>query len=227
MTDDLSPLLRYLARCHGTGNYRIPSLTKLSEELKTSISKLREQLEVARMLGLVEVRPKTGIRLTTYNFSPAVKQSLDYAIAINSNNFHAFSDLRNHIETAYWHQAVVVLSQDDIQYLQDLVDQATAKLKAQPIQIPHDEHREFHMSIYRKLTNPFVTGILETYWGEYEAIGLVLYTDLEYLTRVWHFHQEIINSIRSGNLDEGFQIYLDHLELLTHRVKQSNGQRFE
>ena len=57
-------------------------------------------------MGLVEVRPRTGIRRLPYTFTPAVSQSLSYAIQANPSNFVSFSELRNHVEAAFWDQAV-------------------------------------------------------------------------------------------------------------------------
>jgi DNA-binding FadR family transcriptional regulator len=51
--DTLSEFLRYLAQ-HGEANgQQLPALSELSRELGVSIASLREQLEVARALGLV------------------------------------------------------------------------------------------------------------------------------------------------------------------------------
>ena len=78
--------LKYLAENANSNGHadhdRLPSLTDLSEELGVSISSLREQLEVARALGFVEVRPRTGIRRLPYTFGPSVSESLSYAIAV-------------------------------------------------------------------------------------------------------------------------------------------------
>ena len=84
----------------------MPSLTDLSRELGISVAALREQLEVARALGLVEVRPRTGMRRLSYSFTPAVKQSLGYALALNKDHFEKYSELRSHIESVYWDEAV-------------------------------------------------------------------------------------------------------------------------
>ncbi len=103
---DLSEFLSYLAFQKEDGD-RLPSLANLSRELGVSVATLREQLEVARALGLVEVRPKTGIRRLPYTFKPAVLQSLSYAAAIQPDYFFsAFAELRTHVEMAYWYQAV-------------------------------------------------------------------------------------------------------------------------
>ena len=102
---DISEFLRYLAT-HPEAENGLPSLNKLSTDLGISLAALREQLEVARALGLVEVRPRTGTRRLSFSFTPAVKQSLRYALALDDGHFNKFADLRNHIETAYWNEAV-------------------------------------------------------------------------------------------------------------------------
>ena len=107
--DVLSEFLLYLAK-HDKAARRLPALTKLSQELGVSMASLREQLEVARALGLVEVRPKKGTKRLPFSFTPAVRQSLSYALALNNTYFQQYSDLRNHIEAAYWHEAVEKLS---------------------------------------------------------------------------------------------------------------------
>ncbi len=218
---ELSEFLQYLARENADGD-RLPSLVDLSAQLGVSIATLREQLEVARALGLVEVRPKKGIRRQPYQFTPAVLKSLSYATAIEPDNFfHAFSDLRTHIESAYWHEAVRSLTSEDHALLRGLVAQAMEKLEGQPIQIPHGEHRELHLSIYRRLNNPFVTGILEAYWEAYEAVGLNLYTDISYLQTVWEYHRQMVEAICRGDYDAGYHALIEHTDLIQQRGRQA------
>jgi DNA-binding FadR family transcriptional regulator len=222
-----SEFLDFLISHCDSGKDRVPSLKDLSLKLGVSIASLREQLEVARVLGVVEVKPKTGIRRVPYRFQPAIRQSLSYAIAEDSKNFNLYSDLRSHIEASYWQQAVKLLTQDDLDYLQTLVDRAKKKLQGQPVQIPHNEHRELHMTIYRRLENPFVIGLLEVYWELYEAVGLDVYTDLSYLVQVWDYHQRMVDSIREKEYDAGYQNLLDHMDLLRQRSTPSLNHNFE
>jgi len=222
-----SEFLNYLiSHCDG-GKDRVPSLKELSRELGVSIASLREQLEVARVLGVVEVKPKTGIRRVPYKFQPAIRQSLSYAIAEDAKNFRLYSDLRSHLEAAYWVQAVKLLDQNDLDYLQTLIDLAKKKLQDQPVQIPHAEHRELHMTIYRRLENPFVIGLLEVDWELYEAVGLAVYTDLSYLEEVWDYHQKMVDSIRKKEYDAGYQNMLDHMNMLYRRSRPQTNHNFE
>jgi len=196
---------------------RLPSLNALSQELGVSVARLREQLEVAKALGFVEVRPRTGIRCLPYSFTPAVWQSLSYAITINPGLFQSFAMLRRQVELAFWDQAVQSLTTEDHQELKDLMARAFNKLNGTPIRIPHSEHRQFHLTIYKRLANPFVQGIIEAYWEAYEAAGFNLYADYNYLKDVWNYHQQMVDAICSGDYEAGYQALLDHTDLLHHR----------
>ncbi|OIN90811.1 MAG: hypothetical protein AUJ21_07975 [Anaerolineae bacterium CG1_02_58_13] len=217
----LSEFLQYLAS-HEQAEQSLPALTALSQELGVSVASLREQLEVARALGLVEVRPRTGIRRQPYSFSPAVRQSLQYALALDKNNFIAFADLRRHVETAYWHEAVQVLTPEDHNALKVLVARAWEKLRGAPIEIPHLEHRELHLTIYHRLNNPFVSGLLQAYWDAYETVGLNVFTDYHYLTEVWTYHQKMVDAICEKDFDTGYQALAEHSDLINQLISSSS-----
>ena len=212
-----SDLLNYIISKGFRPGDRLPSLDDLSVELKISTGKLREQLEVARALGLVEVRPHRGIRIADYNFLAAIRVSLLYVLASNPGEFQAFGQLRNEVEAAFWYQAVALLTPDDYAELRGLIASAWAKLNGRPIQIPHAEHRKLHLTIYRHLDNLFVKGVLEAYWEAYEAVGLSMYSDLQYLREVWTYHESIVNAIVAGDTAEGHRLLLIHTTLLRHR----------
>jgi DNA-binding FadR family transcriptional regulator len=214
---EISEFLRYLAT-NPEAERGMPALKDLSEELGISVASLREQLEVARALGLVEVRPRLGMKRRDYSFTPAVRQSLRYALALNDDNFRKFSELRNHVETAFWHEAVERLTEEDKQELRSLVRRAMEKLHRNPIQVPHEEHRNLHLLIYSRLENPFVTGILEAYWDSYEAVGLNVFVgDLHYLLQVWDYHSQIVEAICSGDTRSGYDALVAHTDLLFQR----------
>jgi DNA-binding FadR family transcriptional regulator len=226
LPEQLSEFMAYLA-AQSPDIDRIPPLAELSQQLGVSISGLREQLQVARALGVVEVKPKTGIRRTQFTFHPAVLQSLAYAVAVNPDTFEKFADFRQHVESAYFLEAAVLLTSHDHNRLTQLVEQAKAKLNGSPVQIPHNEHRELHMLIYKRLNNPFVQGILESYWEMYEAIGLAVYTDITYLQEVWRYHEKIVQAICAGDLPNGYAALTEHMNLLSQRARPTAKYRFE
>ena len=215
---DISEFLRYLAATEESEN-SLPTLTELSQELGVSVASLREQLEVARALGLVEVKPgRGGTRRRSFSFTPAIRQSLGYALALGNGHFQKYSELRNHVESAYWSEAVQKLTDKDKEELQALVTRAWDKLRRTPIQVPHEEHRSLHLLIYSRLENPFVTGILEAYWDAYEAMRLNMLTGgYDYLEEVWQYHQKMVEAICNNDLKAGYDALITHTDLLYHR----------
>jgi DNA-binding FadR family transcriptional regulator len=211
-----SEFLQYLllhASQAGPGG-RLPSLSEISAETGVSIGKLREQLQVARVLGLVEISPRRGMHLMPYNFLPAVRLSLMMALSLDRDAFHHFSVLRTHLETAFWDEAVCLLTEADRSHLLELVERAQLKLSQDRIQIPHQEHRSFHLAIYSRLDNPFVLGLLEAYWDGYEAVELNTYADYSYLQQVWSYHARIAEALARGDPALGKRLLIEHMSLI-------------
>jgi len=223
----LSQLLNYLVKGSVAGGSMLPSLNDISEELGMSVSTLREELAVAKSLGLVEVKPRVGIKTLPYSFTPAVSKSLAVAVNLDKEMFKQFSDLRNHIEASYWYQAVSSLDTKDVEELQQIIHSAGKKLESDPIQIPHAEHRQLHLTIYKQLGNPFVIGILEAYWDIYEAVGLSYYEDQTYLDRVWNYHYQMVDSIVQRDFLSGYQALVAHMDLLFQREQKNAKIPFE
>jgi DNA-binding FadR family transcriptional regulator len=208
----LQYLLRHASQAGAGG--RLPSLSEISAETGVSVGKLREQLQVARMLGLVEISPRRGMRLLPYNFLPAVRLSLMMALSLDRDAFHHFSALRTHLETAFWDEAVSLLTEADRCELLGLVERARLKLSQDRIQIPHQEHRAFHLAIYSRLHNPFVVGLLEAYWDGYEAVELNTYADYGYLQEVWGYHGRIAGALARGDHALGKRLLIEHMTLI-------------
>jgi DNA-binding FadR family transcriptional regulator len=209
-----SEFLRYLLTHDCQPGTRLPSLYEISAEVGISVGKLREQFEVARTLGLVEASPRKGIRCLPYDFSPAVRLSLMVALSLDPNAFRAFAALRIHLETAFWEEAISLLTPEDTAHLNELVAQAQAKLTYDRIQIPYPEHRQFHLTIFSRLENPFVHGLLDAYWDAYEAVELNTYADYGYLQEVWSYHERIVRAIEAGDCAAGKALLIQHMRLI-------------
>ncbi len=200
--------------------WRLPPLHKISEQLGSSVPNLREQLAVARAMGFVDAKPKVGIHLRPYSFHPPVSLSLQVAVAMDRHHFDQFLDLRRRLEKAYFLEAVQTLTEEDKRELVRLVEEAKRKLSEDPVRIPHREHRDLHLIVYRRLNNPFVRGLLEAFWDAYEAVGLSRYRNLEYLRTLWGHHERMVNAIMEGDYQAAHQALVQHLGMLETREEQ-------
>jgi len=221
-----SDLLDYLAEANRNGT-PIPTIAELSEELGMSITSLREQLEVARRLGFVTIKPKTGIQPCGFSLAPALRLSLQYGTRVQPELFEAFRDLRKHIEASYWFEAAPLLTSAEVSTLGDIVRKAQSKIKKQPIESPEKEHRAFHLAIFQHLENPVVKSLLETYWDLNAGNERNYYIDQNYLEIVWNYHQRIVEALAARDFERGHQALLAHMDLVMQRKKAELSQRFE
>jgi len=229
MIDLDSDLLNYIVRNRFQPGDRLPSLNELQEadHLGVSLSKVREQLEVARALGLVEVRSKTGTRLLDYSFAPAARLSLFYALATDWHYFEMFSALRTHLEVAFWNEACALLKPEDLREMRGYIEAARAKLNGRWIQIPNLEHRAFHMTVFKHLENPFVIGLLEAYWDAYKAIEPHRYTDYAYMQNVWNYHERILDALCAGDFEAARTAFIEHTRLLRYHPNDHSTEAIE
>ncbi len=217
-----SEFLTYLANLDAPPGQRLPPIKKIAAQLGISKSKLREQLEVARTLGFVEVRPKTGTRTQAFSLLPTLITGLQFGMTSNPGLFDSLGMLRNHLEAGFWNEAVRLLRDEDKKLLQELIDRAWQRLKSTPIQIPHSEHCQLHLTIYSRLDNPILQAILEAYWHFYERIGSQRYSDYEYLHRVWEYHEKMVDAIVAGDYETGYQALVEHIGLLRQSSEMDN-----
>jgi DNA-binding FadR family transcriptional regulator len=209
-----SQFLNYLIARRVAPGDRIPTLQEIGDNLGISVGKLREQLEVARSLGLVSVRPRVGIQREAVDFSKAILPTLLFSLGTGEATFAQFSQLRRAIETELWSAAVVSLTDADKQRLREIVNQAWDKLRGQPIHVPNGEHRQFHLLIFSRLDNPFVQGVLASYWDAYEASELTRFASYQYWLDVWHYHERIADALCANEFDQGRQLLVEHFDLL-------------
>lgn len=211
-----SDFLRYVLSHTTAENGRLPTLSEISQEMGVSIGKLREQLEVARSMGLVSVRPRLGIQREPFNFAPLVLQGVLFALGSGEATFQQISEVRRALEVSFWHTAVTQLTPADKEELREIVALAWQKLRSHPIHVPNGEHRQLHLKIFCRLQNPFVQGLLTAYWDAYEASELTRFATYQYWTDVWSYHERIVEAVCQQQYEQGRELLVQHFNLLAN-----------
>lgn len=209
-----SDFLKYLAQYHIKPGDRLPPLSEIGDNMGVSVGKLREEVAVARALGVVSVRPRLGIQREPFQFSQAVLPAILFSMATGETCFAQLSRLRRAVEVSFWDEAVVLLTPEDKAQLGQLVAGAWAKLRGDPIHIPNGEHRQLHLTIFSRLQNPFVQGLLVAYWDAYDASELTRYMRYSYWIDVWTYHEQIVDALCANDFDRGRELLEDHFALL-------------
>ncbi|GAB4477612.1 MAG: FadR/GntR family transcriptional regulator [Anaerolineae bacterium] len=212
-----SDILRYiLENGYGPGD-RLPTIQTISQAMDVSVAKARESLEVARALGIVEVKPGRGTRVSPYSFAPAATLGALFAIGMDEAHFAHLRELRKALEIQFWDEATGQLTPADLDRLRELIAAAFNMLETDPVQVPAKEHRAFHLTIFSHLDNLFVLGILEAFWEAYEAFGLNLYRELSYHRTVWEYHARMVDAIEAGDIERGRRLLIEHMNLMQFR----------
>ncbi len=216
-----SDILRYIVTHQLKAGDKLPTISDLSVEMGVGASKIREELAIARTLGFVQIKPRTGTQVRPFDFGPAATISALYALGMDRGYFHDFVQLRQQVELSFWHEAVRQLTSEDFAELRQMVVCAREKLNRVPIEVPFEEHRRLHLIFFRHLDNPFVQGILNAFWTAYQAFGLALYADLSYHREVWDYHERMVDCAARGDLDGSHTALREHMELLRYQPDQS------
>ncbi len=226
MNNALSPVLEFIADATRQDE-PIPSIPELSSQLRISTASVREQLEVPKELGFVDVRTRTGIQKHDFCLTRPLTLCMTYGLRIDPDLFQEYASLRRQLEIAYWYEACALLEKFHIQELQELVERAFWKINQTPVVIPTLEHRKFHLTIYHPLNNRVLNSVLETYWDLYEASQLQFYRNHEYLETVWSYHRQILDAIASKAYEKGYEALVTHFDLMKTFKKADLRQRFE
>jgi GntR family transcriptional repressor for pyruvate dehydrogenase complex len=203
-----------------SGAAKLPSMDELCRGMGVSKGKLREQLIAAQALGVVDMRPGDGTYVLPFDFYTPTRTLVLYAISRNRSNFDRYYELRVQLEAAFWDEAARRLTQKDKEALQKVIHQAQERLGGERAELPHSEHRDFHMLIFSKLDNEFVLGLLRSYWDAYETVGLHIYFDYDYYREMWASHQAILDAIVADEYEKGKEILVQHFSLLGDRLEE-------
>jgi DNA-binding FadR family transcriptional regulator len=197
---------------------KLPPMEELAENLGVSRGKLREELVAVQAYGVVDMRPGDGTYVCPFDFYTAIRTLVLYGTACDWSNFDHFYKLRVQLEIGFWEEAVINLTDADKQDLRQILERAERKLSASPAEIPHREHRELHLTLFRRLQNEFVQGLLQAYWDTYEAVGLHRYFDYSYYKKIWASHKKMVEAVEAGALDEAKEAMTEHFILLGNRL---------
>ena len=108
-----SDLLDYLAEAQRAKS-PIPSIAELSKVLGISVASVREQLEVARTLGFVDVKPKVGIQSRVFSMNQLLELGVTFGAKMRPDlpSFAGFAEAPGNQLLV---QAAPLLTSQDVQ----------------------------------------------------------------------------------------------------------------
>lgn len=140
------------------GQEKLPSEQALAEEFSVSRNVIREALKLLKERGLVESRNGTGSYITkpeATNLSDVISRM----VAMDNISYKAIYDVRIILETAACKQAASVVTQEQLDEMEQLLE----KLKDRRLSV--QERREldfaFHVAIAKATGNPLLEVLVQ------------------------------------------------------------------
>lgn len=176
----------------------LPTEMDLSQELNVSRNVVREAAKVLASKGLIEIRPKTGMRIRPrrdWNLLDPDLLTWQFDIGPDEKFFHDLFDLRSVVEPAAAERAALRASENDIAELALWYSRMESSVDDPEAHTAADA--QFHATIIAACQNEFLQQINKTY-------SLALHSSFRLTGQIpdgrantLKFHKPILDAIRS------------------------------
>jgi GntR family transcriptional regulator, galactonate operon transcriptional repressor len=190
--------LRVLRSASSGVDVILPTEMELSQQLDVSRNVLREAVKVLVSKGLIEVRPKIGMRIRPRRewsvFDPDVLSWL-LEVGPDEKFFDDLTDIRTIVETAAAERAAERATDDDIAELERCCERMAATVDDNAAHIAADV--EFHAAIIAACHNELLTQINAIYWPALQASFQLTSQIPGARAATVPFHKAVADAIRS------------------------------
>jgi GntR family galactonate operon transcriptional repressor len=203
--------LRILQINRATDDPVLPTEMELSQELNVSRNVVREAAKVLASKGLIEIRPKTGMRIRSrsdWNLFDPDMLTWQFEVGPDEKFFHDLYDLRSVVEPAAAERAALRASPAEIaeidrwyRRMESSVDDPEAHSAADAL---------FHATIIAACHNEFLQQINKTYWLALQSSFRLTAQIPDGPTNTLQYHKAILEAIR-GRDHKGARLAMNNL----------------
>ena len=193
---------------------KLPSERELVEQFEVSRVTVRDALKSLQSLGLVSIR--RGVNAGAYVSEPspqAITQSIDALIQMKKVNFAHLIEIRLYIEPDVTRSVAIHHTQEDIDGLKELIDEAermidTSWKKARLMNV------RFHCEVAKITRNALIISLCESITQVYSAMIIEMtHTKLDKkgIKKLVSEHRKIIEAIENKDAEGAFERTKKHL----------------
>jgi DNA-binding FadR family transcriptional regulator len=172
----------------------LPSEAELATLLDVGKTSVREGLRRLEAHGVVEVRRGKGLFVGTFSFGPLIEQ-LPYGLQADNVPLRQLLQTRRALEEGLISEVAKVITETDLQLLDDLVNQM--RTHADHGRVPAEVDQAFHQALFAPLDNPFVLQLIDVFWSIFRKAADHIVLDLRRPTA--DDHAAIVDALRSGD----------------------------
>jgi GntR family galactonate operon transcriptional repressor len=199
---------------HTTGEQieqALPTEIELSQELNVSRNVVREAAKVLASKGLIEIRPKTGMRIRSrrdWNVFDADMLAWLFEVGPDEKFFQDLYDLRYVVEPAAAERAALRATGEEIAAIDNHYRMMAASIHDLEAHTLADT--QFHATIIAACHNEFLEQINSTYWIALQSSFRLTGQVPDGRSNTLQYHKAILDAIQSRN-PNGARLAMENL----------------
>jgi len=202
---------------------KMPTELEISRQFGVSLVTVREALRGLEALGFVERRRgRRGGIYVTGTKPDVAKSAIHFFLTSKKFSPVHLNQVRVIIEPTMVALAAKNITEDEFKRLEDNVNYCKTRIGTKRSRLSHrdffdieDRHTEFHRLIAEATHNPLLSLIVDytlDFLTSYEKANLT--PDIEYSLSTLKSHQEILEDLRTGNIEAASQHVLKDIRLV-------------
>jgi DNA-binding FadR family transcriptional regulator len=197
---------------------KIPSETELSSGLGVSRTAIREGLKSLEAVGVITTHQGKGRFVSQFD-SAVIADNLAISLSFDQPSLREILEIRKTLETGFLSRAAPLLTEDDLEALEQLVARMRLKVKTPATFLQED--MEFHRVLFKKLNNRILLNILEVFWKLFGQIEEGSKHTVNQLTEAVNQHKAIVTALRKGNVSRAESILQVHFQDAEQRIAEA------
>jgi GntR family transcriptional repressor for pyruvate dehydrogenase complex len=201
---------------------KIPSERDLAFELRVSRQSIREALNRAKVMGLIEVRQGEGSFILS-SINKSLKPPLTIIIEKEAERIFEFIEIRKLIEGWCAEKAASEATIEELQNMENILDKM--KKFASKDKQWEELDLELHLSFAKATHNVIAIHVMEALKANFKPFFRFTksMTRSEKIDVLWEHHFEIFKAIKNRDPDTAQKKVIDHLNFIEEKLKEDMG----
>jgi GntR family transcriptional repressor for pyruvate dehydrogenase complex len=202
---------------------KIPSERELSAELGISRQSIREALNRAEVMGLIEVRQGEGSFILS-SIEGALKTPLTVIIEKEAERIFDFLEIRKLVESWCAERAALEATAEELEDMKEILEKMKKVVSKDKQWEKLD--LELHLSIAKATQNIIAIHIMDALKANFSLFFKFTKSmpSSERLDVLWQHHHDIIDAIARKDSNMAKQKVIDHLNFIEEKIRKYMGQ---
>lgn len=193
----------------------LPSEAQLAKDMGMSRLSLREGVKTLEAVGILEARQGEGLYVKAFTFD-SIFENLPYSFATDGKSLRNLLQVRTALEEGLIGMVAAQATPVQLEHLETLAQQMLSKARAG--QTFEEEDREFHLTLYGPLENPFLNRLVELFWEVFRRLHGSAGVTLWNLEQTAQDHLNIIAALRTGKATKASAAMHIHFQQIKKRL---------